>query len=110
MTNAEIYTVNSPMANPATPGEVLKMGWMDPLDLTVTDLAEKIDMSRGALSRIINGRARLTMDVARRLAKAFGTSVGLWLRLQEQRDEWEAEQLPMDDLKRVQRIHSELRV
>lgn len=104
MATKEIYRVDGMMHNPATPGEVLKMAWMEPLGLSVTDLAERIGMSRGALSRIINGRARLTIDVARRLAKAFGTGPGIWLRLQAQRDEWEAGQMPDRDLKKIRTL------
>ena len=63
---------------------------MEPLFLTVSDLAETLGVSRKTLSKIINERGSITPDMALRLAKAFKTTPELWLNLQQSNDLWEA--------------------
>jgi addiction module HigA family antidote len=79
------------MHNPPHPGEILKELYLLPLGLTVTDAAAAIGVSRTALSTVANGRARVSVDMAARLAKAFRTSVEFWLRLQLAHDVWQLE-------------------
>lgn len=79
---------------PSHAGMILKMHYLEPLNLTITALAERIGISRKTLSAIVNGRAAVTVDIALRLAKAFNTSPELWLNLQRKVDLWEAQQLP----------------
>ena len=78
------------MHNPAHPGMLIadQMG-----DRTITDLAKHLQVTRAALSRIINGRAAVSADMALRLEDAFGIKADVWLRLQIQRDLWVASQL-----------------
>ena len=64
---------------------------MKPLGLTVTALAERLGISRKTLSTIINERAGVTPDMALRLARAFATTPGLWLNMQQHHDLWMAE-------------------
>jgi addiction module HigA family antidote len=75
------------MYNPAHPGMLIEdqMG-----DRTVAELAKHLRVSRAALSRIINGRAGVSAEMALRLESAFGIKADLWLRLQSQRDLWVA--------------------
>jgi addiction module HigA family antidote len=56
--------------------------YMKPLGLTQSALAEAMGVTRVRVNEIINGRRGVTADTALRLAKAFGTSVDFWLRLQ----------------------------
>lgn len=79
---------------PSHAGIVLKMHYLEPLNLTITALAERINISRKTLSAIVNGRASVTVDIALRLAKAFNTSPELWLNLQRKVDLWDAQQIP----------------
>ncbi len=79
------------MHNPAHPGEVLT-GWLDDLSLSVTACAKHLGISRVMLSRILHGHAAVTADMDLRLSEALGTSPGFWLRMQIQRDLWEARQ------------------
>lgn len=79
------------MHNPAHPGEILT-GWLEDLRLTVTGFARHLGVSRVTLSRILHGHAALTADMDLRLSEALGTTAGYWLRLQAQRDLWEASQ------------------
>ncbi len=80
------------MHNPPHPGEVLKELCIEPLDLTITDAAKALGVSRKTLSAILNGRAGISPEMAIRLSKAFGTSAESWLNQQMQYDLWQAEQ------------------
>jgi antitoxin HigA-1 len=79
------------MHNPPHPGEVLRALCIEPLDLTITETAEALGVSRKTLSAILNGRAGISPEMAIRLSKAFGTSAESWLNQQMQYDLWQAE-------------------
>jgi addiction module HigA family antidote len=79
------------MHNPPHPGEVLRALCLEPLNLTVTDAARSLGVSRKALSGILNGRAGISPQMAVRLSIAFGTSAESWLNQQLQYDLWHAE-------------------
>ena len=64
---------------------------MKPLGLTVTEAARALDVSRKALSSILNGRAGISPEMAVRLSMAFNTSAESWLHQQVQYDLWHAE-------------------
>jgi len=80
------------MYNPPHPGEVLKTLCLEPLNLSVTDAAKALDVSRKTLSAILNGRAGIIPEMAVRLSIAFGTSAENWLSQQMQYDLWHVEQ------------------
>ena len=75
------------MYNPPHPGEVLRdyLG-----DTGVTDAARHLGVTRVALSRVLNGGAGISVDMALRLADALGTSPELWAGMQTQYDLWRA--------------------
>ncbi|MDD5035957.1 MAG: HigA family addiction module antitoxin [Methylococcaceae bacterium] len=79
------------MHNPPHPGEMLKEDVLPALGLTVTEAAEQLGVSRAALSRVINGRAAISADMAIRLSQWLGGSAETWLRAQLQHDLWHAE-------------------
>lgn len=79
---------------PSHPGEILKMLYMEPLGLTITDLAEKFGVSRKSLSALINGKTSLSVEMAMRLSKAFNTTPESWLNSQMNIDIWKARQVP----------------
>jgi addiction module HigA family antidote len=79
------------MHNPPHPGEVLRQLCLEPLNLTVTDAARSLGVSRKALSSILNGRAGISPEMAVRLSMAFNTSAESWLNQQLQYDLWNAE-------------------
>jgi addiction module HigA family antidote len=79
------------MHNPPHPGEVLRQLCLEPLNLTVTDAARSLGVSRKALSSILNGRAGISPEMAVRLSIAFNTSSESWLNQQVQYDLWHAE-------------------
>ena len=79
------------MHNPPHPGQVLRQLCLDPLNLSVTEAAKGLGVSRKTLSAIVNGRAGVTPEMAVRLSIAFGTSSESWLNQQIQYDLWLAE-------------------
>ena len=79
-----------PMANPCHPGEIVKYECLEPLGLTVTKAAKGLGVTRQALSDVINGRAGVSVDMAIRLTKAFGSTPETWLGMQMAYDLWHA--------------------
>ena len=79
------------MHNPPHPGEVLRELCLKPLNLTVTEAAQSLGVSRKALSSILNGRTGISPEMAIRLSIAFDTSAESWLNQQLQYDLWHAE-------------------
>ena len=75
---------------PTHPGGISKRQYMEPLSLTVSNLAGTLGVSRKTLSKIVNERGCVTPDMALRLSKAFKTTPELWLNLQRNYDLWEA--------------------
>jgi antitoxin HigA-1 len=73
---------------PAHPGNILRVHYLEPLEISVTDLAKELKLSRKTVSKILNGRGAITTDVALRLSRAFDTSPELWLNLQRNYDLW----------------------
>jgi addiction module HigA family antidote len=76
------------MHNPPHPGELLQRLYMEPLGLTISGLASALGVSRGTLSQVVNGRARLTPNMAVRLSRAFRNTAEGWLNMQQQFDLW----------------------
>lgn len=80
------------MHNPPHPGEIIKELCIEPLELSVTEAAKALGVSRKTLSSIINGKAGISPEMAVRLSIAFDTSSESWLNQQTQFDLWRAEQ------------------
>ena len=76
-----------PTHNPAHPGEILKELVIETLELTITDVAEHLDVSRKTLSKVLNGKGAITPEMPLRLELVFGKpSADHWLRLQNTYD------------------------
>jgi len=80
------------MHNPPHPGAIIKELCLDPLELSVTDAARALGVSRKTLSCIINGKAGISPEMAVRLSIAFDTTSESWVNQQSQYDLWQAEQ------------------
>ncbi|NMM94097.1 plasmid maintenance system antidote protein [Bifidobacterium sp. DSM 109957] len=70
----------------STPGEVLNEEFLQPLGVTAYRLAKTIGVSQTAVSEIINGKRSISVSMAYRLAKAFGTTPEFWSNLQRDYD------------------------
>jgi antitoxin HigA-1 len=71
---------------PIHPGEILSEDFIKPLGLSQYRLAKDIAVTPIRISQILRGKRSITVDTAMRLARYFGTSPGIWLRLQVQYD------------------------
>lgn len=92
------------MFNPPHPGSVLKEDVLPELGISVTDAAMQLGVSRVALSRLINGKAGMSADMAIRLeAWMKGPSAESWVRMQAEYDLWQARQKPKPDVKPIGR-------
>lgn len=81
------------MFNPAHPGEIIKDLVIESLGLTITDVANHLNVSRKTLSKVLNARGSVTPEMAVRLELAFGKpSADHWLRLQNAYDLWQTRQ------------------
>lgn len=86
------------MHNPAHAGQLIAE-WLDGLKeggqpVSITQLAERIQITRPMLSRIIHGKAPLTADIALRLQAALGINADLLMRIQVKHDLWLVAQRP----------------
>jgi antitoxin HigA-1 len=86
---ATITEKSARMANPAHRGEILHDLYLEPMNVTITEAAEPLGVSRKRVSAIVNGRAPVTPDMAMRLAANFSTEPEVWVNLQAQYDLWE---------------------
>jgi antitoxin HigA-1 len=80
----------SRMHNPPHPGEILRDTVLGEGGLSVSEFARKLGVSRVALSRVANGRAAVSADMALRLSEALGGRAELWLHMQAAYDLWQA--------------------
>lgn len=94
------------MHNPAHPGQVLKAGYIDGTGMTITEVAARLGVARNSLSELVNGRRGVSVEMALRLAAAFGTSPQFWLDMQRGYDLWHA-RLSLD-LSAIQPIDTKL--
>lgn len=96
----------SRMFNPPHPGELLKEDVLPDLGITVTEAAQQLSVTRVTLSRIINGKAGISPDMALRLAAWLGTTPDSWLNMQTAYDLWQAEQKPRPTILAAHSLHA----
>jgi addiction module HigA family antidote len=81
---------------PTHPGKIIKEDYLEPLSLTISEVASNLNVSRKTLSKIINERGAITPDMALRLSRAFDTTPDFWLTLQKNFDLFLAEKTSND--------------
>ncbi len=74
------------MNDPPHPGAILREDVLAPLGLAVTEASKRLSMSRVSLSRVLNGRAGISSDLAIRLETAGVSTARFWLALQASYD------------------------
>ncbi len=91
--------------NPPHPGETLRLDVLPALGLTVTDAAAQLGVTRAALSRVLNGRAAISPEMALRLEGWLGVKnggrAGLWIAQQASYDLWQARKAGAPKVKRA---------
>ncbi|MEI7989591.1 MAG: HigA family addiction module antitoxin [Chloroflexota bacterium] len=90
--------------SPIHPGEVLLEDFMKPLGLSQYRLAHDIGVSPIRISQIVHAERSITVDTAMRLARYFGTSAAVWLRMQVRYD------LETAEKKLGERINNEVKI
>jgi antitoxin HigA-1 len=78
------------MYDPPHPGEIVREDCLKALDLSVTEAAKGLGVTRKTLSSIVNGRSGITAEMALRLSRAFGSTPEHWLQMQLAYDLWQA--------------------
>ena len=95
----------SRMFNPPHPGETLKEDVLPALGLNVTDAAAQLGVTRAAFSRVLNGRAAISPEMALRLEGWLGVENGgradVWISQQASYDLWKARKAGSPKVKRV---------
>ena len=92
------------MHNPPHPGGIVRRQCLEPLGLSVTGAAKHLGVARQSLSELVNGRSGVSVEMAIRLSKAFGSTPETWLAMQTAYDLWQARG-NMGDIK-VERIEA----
>ncbi|MBX7234585.1 MAG: HigA family addiction module antidote protein [Caldilineales bacterium] len=89
---------------PVHPGEVLLEDFMKPLGLSQYRVAMDIGVTPLRISQIVHGKRAITVDTALRLARYFGTTPGIWLRLQARYDLEVAQEKLADQINREVKV------
>lgn len=76
---------------PAHPGAYLRETILPALQMTITDLAERLKVARPTLSDLVHEKKSVSLDMAQKLGRAFGNGARFWLTLQLQYDLWQAD-------------------
>jgi len=96
------------MHNPPHPGAILREDVLPALGLSVTAAADQLGVTRAALSRVLNERAAISPEMARRIEAWLGRDRGgdaeVWMRLQGTFDLWRECQRPAPPVKRAPRV------
>jgi addiction module HigA family antidote len=71
---------------PSHPGITLFEDFMEPMNISQSQLARDLRVDPRRINEIVNGKRAISVDTARRLAKYFGTSVEFWMNLQQRYD------------------------
>ena len=90
--------------SPVHPGEVLLEDFLKPLGLSQYRVAKDMGVPTLRISQIVRAQRSITADTALRLARYFGTSAAVWLRLQARYD------LEMAEAKIAKRINRQVKV
>lgn len=76
---------------PAHPGEILREEFIKERNLTITEVAKGLRMTRANLSQIVNEHNGISPELAVKLSAAFGNTAQFWMNLQQQYELWHAE-------------------
>ena len=86
---------------PTHPGEMLREDFMPDYNLTTTDLAKKLGVSRQTVNEMLLERRAVSPAMALRLSRLFGNTPEFWLNAQHSRDLWESEQRYYKELSQI---------
>ncbi|EKK3986655.1 HigA family addiction module antidote protein [Cronobacter sakazakii] len=70
--------------DPVHPGEFIREMYMEPFEISAADLSERLHVSPSTLSRVLNGKADLSVEMALKLSRVLGRSAESWINMQTQ--------------------------
>jgi antitoxin HigA-1 len=80
------------MHNPPHPGEFIRELYLSELQMSIREVASKLQVAPSTLNRILQERSRVTPEMALRLSRCLGRSAESWLAMQDAYDLWHARQ------------------
>lgn len=86
---------------PTHPGELLREDVLPALNLSVSEAARQLRVTRQTLHRVLAGKSAISPEMAVRLGKFCGNGPGLWLRMQQRFDLWHAEKRLCHELEEI---------
>lgn len=89
---------------PTHPGAILREDVLPSLNITQTELAYRLGVSRRTVSQILHEHRPLTPDIAIRLAHFLGTTPESWLNMQQALDVWELERKNARVYERIEKV------
>ncbi len=99
------YVVKRPLKRaPIHPGEILREDVLSCLGISVTEAARRLGVSRQQLHRILACTNPITPRMALRIGRFAGNGPGLWLRMQQNYDLWQAEQQMKEELSKIEPV------
>jgi len=97
----EYLAKHPPGMEPAHPGQILREDVLPALNLSVSEAARQLGVSRQMLHSILAERSAVTPEMAVRLGKFCGNGAGFWLRIQTTHDLWHAERKLRDEIRKI---------
>ncbi|MDR2241030.1 MAG: HigA family addiction module antidote protein [Zoogloeaceae bacterium] len=85
-------TLRNPKRRPTHPGETLREDVLPALEMTQTEFARRLGVSRLSVSELLHEKRGMTPEMAVRVARLLNTTPESWLRMQQALDLWEVEQ------------------
>jgi addiction module HigA family antidote len=86
---------------PTHPGTVFLEDVLKPLNISITEAAQALGVTRKALSEFVNGKSGLSPEMALRIGEATNTSAESWLNMQLKLTLWEARSKPHAKIKKL---------
>ncbi len=87
--------------SPTHPGQILKEDFLDEMNLSQTELASALGTTFRTINEIVNEKRSISTEMAIKLSRFFGTSVELWLNLQNQYDIFKISNKKKDSINKV---------
>ena len=86
---------------PLHPGVIIKDILIDNTNLTISEAANRLGVTRTTLSRLLNQHAGVSPEMALRLSKLLNTSIDVWVNLQSQYDIWNVAHQPISGIDNI---------
>ena len=100
-------SLRDPRRRPTHPGAILREDVLPALEMTQTEFADRLNISRLSVSQLLHEKRSMTPEMAARVGKFLNTTPESWLRMQEAVDLWEVQQRP-EKLAGIKPIKAEL--